>query len=107
MTKEQIYARIPQTRCLDTCFKCCTNIVQFSPSEEKAMGGYEWNGKCSHLVEGKCSVYKNRPFVCRIYGASVMMRCDDCICDNPLDEKETLELVHQYVSLKNKEETPF
>lgn len=104
MTKEEIYAKIPQTHCSDSCYKCCTNIVQFSRSEEEAMGGYEWNGKCSHLVDGKCSVYENRPFVCRIFGASVLFKCDDCMCDEPLGEDETRKLVHEYISMKKSEE---
>ena len=104
MTKEEIYAKLPQTRCSDSCYKCCLDIVQFSRSEEKAMGGYVWNGKCSHLVDGKCSVYENRPFVCRIFGASVMFKCDDCICDEPLGEDETRKLVHEYIIMKNSEE---
>ena len=104
MTKEEIYARIPGSRCSDSCYRCCTNIIQYSPSEEKAMGGYAWDGQCSHLADGKCSVYENRPFVCRIHGASVMMKCDDCICDDLLSEAETMELVHEYVSLKKREE---
>lgn len=104
MTKEEIYAKLPPTRCSDTCYKCCTNIVQFSRSEEEAMGGYEWNGKCSHLVDGKCSIYENRPFVCRIFGASVLFECEGCTCDEPLGEEETKELVHEYISMKKREE---
>lgn len=104
MTKEEIYAKLPQTRCSSSCCKCCSDIIQFSRSEEAAMGGYKWDGKCSHLVEGKCAVYENRPFVCRLFGASVLLKCDGCICDEPLGEDETRALIHEYIRMKKDEE---
>ena len=106
MTEIQtIYTKIPISSCVEKCFKCCTNMVQFTPSELKAMGGYEYNGVCSHLIDGKCSIYENRPFVCRIYGTSELLKCDDCTPERFLSENETVELVHQYTQLKMKEES--
>ena len=58
---KNIYDKIPKSQCLNGCYKCCTNMIQYTPSELKAMGGYEYNGKCSHLKDGKCSIYDKRP----------------------------------------------
>lgn len=98
----ELYKKIPESKCDNQCTRCCTNIIQFTPSEKASMGGYEYNGKCSHLIDGKCSIYENRPFVCRIFGTSEILRCDNCIPERFLSEKETEELVHQYVLIKKK-----
>ena len=101
---DEIYNKIPASICEKGCFECCTNMIQFSPSEMERMGNYEYNGICSHLKEGKCSIYENRPFLCRIYGTSEILKCDDCVPEKLLSETETANLVHQYTTLKKKEE---
>lgn len=104
MEMKKIYEQIPSTRCVEGCFNCCKNMIQFTPSELKAMGSYEFNGVCSHLVDGKCAVYENRPFVCRLYGASEILKCENCNSERYLSEEETAKLVHEYTELKKKEE---
>lgn len=104
MKLEQIYNAIPSSKCKDGCSKCCTNMIQFTPSELKRMGGYEFKDVCSHLVEGKCSIYENRPFVCRLFGTSELLQCEDCSPNNILTEDETNKLVHEYVQIKKEEE---
>ena len=102
-----IYEKIPYSVCKNECHKCCTNIIQFTPSEKAAMGGYEYKGKCSTLIDGKCSIYENCPFVWSIFGTSEILRCDNCIPERFLSEKETEELVHEYVLIKKKEEATY
>lgn len=99
----ELYKQIPSSVCRSGCSECCTNMIQLSPSEERRIGGYEWNGKCSHLIDGKCSVYKDRPFVCRIYGTNELMRCDGCKSGKYLSEGEVTELIHKYVFYRNEE----
>ena len=91
-----IYDKIPCSVCEADCFRCCTNMVQFTEEELNLMRGYKFDGKCSHLVNGKCSVYENRPFVCRIYGTSELLRCDGCTPSEYLTEEQTLKLIHKY-----------
>ncbi len=70
------------------------------------MGGYLYDTKrmvCSHLVDGKCSVYKNRPFICRLYGSSELLQCENCTPERYLSKQETNELVHAYVLIKTEE----
>lgn len=92
----EIYKKIPGSRCKAGCFKCCINVIQFSPSEFADMGSYANNGMCSHFVNGKCDIYEVRPFVCRIYGTSELFECEDCIPDRYLTAEETAKLVHLY-----------
>lgn len=68
------------------------------------MGGYKYIGHCNHLVNGKCSIYKQRPFVCRIYGSSETLSCEDCKAERYLSKEETEKLMHEYVSIKKEQE---
>lgn len=101
---EKLYDEIPPSFCDANCSKCCTNMIQFAPSEEAAIGGYDYKGVCPHLKDGKCSVYTKRPFICRLYGTSEMFVCEGCTPERYLTDEETATLVHRYVALKNAEE---
>ena len=48
----EIYEKIPRSKCKEGCSKCCTNVIQFSPSELAHMGSYANDGCCSHCVDG-------------------------------------------------------
>lgn len=104
MDINEIYRKIPQSHCKQGCYKCCINSIQFTPEEEKNMGGYEYNGQCPYLVNGKCIIYEKRPFVCRIYGTSELLKCEDCISERYLSEEETKLLIREYMSIKKKQE---
>ena len=97
---KNIYEKIPASRCKEGCFECCKNMIQFTNAEEAAMGGYEYNGICSHLINGKCTVHDARPFVCRIFGTSEILRCENCIPDKFLSKKETLDIVKEYALMR-------
>jgi Fe-S-cluster containining protein len=100
---KKLYEKIPSSVCDGHCSKCCTNMIQFAPSEEEKMGGYKWDGVCSHLKDGKCSIYENRPLICRIYGVSEMFICEGCKPVRTLTEEETLGIIHEYVRVRNVE----
>ena len=101
---KEIYAKIPQSKCENGCFECCKNLIQFSEEEKSRMGGYEYNGVCSHLVDGKCTVYDSRPLVCRIFGTSEILRCDSCEPEGFLGKEETLEIMKEYAQLRKNED---
>ena len=68
--------------CVD-CFKCCVNVYLpfYADDDEKRWLEYHGievikndigtfikiNNKCSKLKDGKCSIYEERPNVCRKY----------------------------------------
>ena len=100
---KNLYEQIPASVCRSDCSKCCKDMIQFSTSEEKNMGGYVWDGKCSHLQNGRCSIYQNRPFVCRLYGTSAMLTCEGCTPERLLSVEDTLSLVREYNKYRNGE----
>lgn len=104
MNESELYSKIPKSQCKKGCYKCCTNMIQFTTAELNAMGGYAYNGVCSHLIDGMCSIYEQRPFVCRIFGTSEIMKCENCVPSRYLNEEETKLLVHEYVLMKQREE---
>lgn len=77
----QLYAQIPDANCKGLCTEACS-IAPMSAFEanriaEKHGGAPEPDSRlrCSKLVNGKCSIYADRPMVCRLYGATPLMKC--------------------------------
>jgi len=76
--------------------------VQFAKEEAERAGEYIYDGICPFLDENKkCGVYENRPLVCRIYGASEIMICEDCAPEKYLSEKETRVIIKEYAKIKD------
>ena len=76
----KIYAKIPEVNCKGLCHDACS-FVQMLPFEGKQLKkkyGNDLNllqNPCPKLVNKRCSIYKDRPFVCRIYGAAPSILC--------------------------------
>lgn len=89
---QRIYARIPEVHCRGLCQEAC-GLTGMSPVEAKAIKDrvgerftptigtnpillISKTGVCPLLnPDGKCSVYEDRPAVCRLFGAVKAMRC--------------------------------
>jgi uncharacterized protein len=94
----EIYAAIPSPHCKGLCVAACSTIPVF-PIEleqlEAAAGrklptyqmpgdvlggerilGNEPGDPCPLLVLGRCSVYEQRPLICRAYGSTEGLRCE-------------------------------
>jgi len=76
-----------------TCTGCCTSshFIHIRPEERESLSripeellfpapflpkgnvlmGYDENGHCPMLVEGKCSIYEHRPLTCRNYDCRI------------------------------------
>lgn len=81
-TLQELYARIPDVGCKGLCVDACGPIgmtraewemIQAAHPGVRLAIGPDW--KCSLLKEGRCSIYNERPYVCRMYGAVEAMRC--------------------------------
>lgn len=103
MKEKLLYNQIPPSRCKEGCFECCKDLIQLTKCEEIAINGYSFDGQCSHLIDGNCSVYPNRPFVCRMFGVSALLECADCKPERILSEEETKNLFQQYLQLREQE----
>jgi Fe-S-cluster containining protein len=102
---QKLYLKITKSSCKNGCFECCTNIVQFAKEEAERVGEYKYDGACAFLIEmngnKKCGVYENRPMVCRIYGASEIMKCEGCEPERFLNEAETRAIIKEYAKIKD------
>ena len=96
---KKLYESIPKSTCKEGCSKCCKDMIQVTKEESENMGGYKWVGQCIFLVENRCSIHENRAFICRLFGTSELMKCQDCIPERFLSEKETKDLINKYVKL--------
>ncbi len=78
---ERVYAQVPDVACKGLCQRACGPIgISAIEADALAAAGIELPTvdselTCSHLKEGRCSIYANRPLVCRIFGAVKKLPC--------------------------------
>ena len=106
---QKLYDKIPTFRCKEGCTKCCDNWIQFAPEEEARCGGFEFCGeKCPKLTDTGCSVYEDRPFICRLFASGTPLPCPYGYGpENPLSEEETRALLREYLKLKREQEEAY
>lgn len=69
---EKLYENIPAFECIPGCTDCC-GPVPFARSEwDRIEDKKKPTGlSCPYAVKGQgCSIYKDRPFMCRLFGAT-------------------------------------
>lgn len=99
----EIYAKIPAFKCKQGCSDCC-GIIVFARSEWNQVKNRK-TGKgidCPYICSEGCEIYKDRPFLCRIFGASddPRLQCPHgCKPDKPLTIEESKELSDRYRAL--------
>lgn len=77
----------------DKCGECCKNLHK-SPLYDELHNG---NGICRYLQGNLCSIYEDRPLLCRIE------ECYDVMLKNKLSYEEYIQLNHKYCNeLKSK-----
>lgn len=76
-----IYKQIPTVKCKEGCSECC-GIVPFLDIEWNKLDNPKkpWftGTTCNFLKDGKCSIYDNRPFMCRLFATcdeEPLLRC--------------------------------
>jgi len=106
---EDVYRKIPQVECKGLCIDSCGPIamskaeddrlrergVEIPPMAEavaKIERGQDYS--CPALKDGRCSVYEQRPTICRLWGATESMRCPHgCTPANALTQTQSHELL--------------
>lgn len=80
-TIKKIYRSLPQVNCKGKCQEACS-VALYSKAEEDRLirrgitpPTFDTDLTCSKLKDGRCSIYENRPYVCRAFGATKAMRC--------------------------------
>lgn len=106
---QKLYDRIPSFHCKEGCTRCCDNWVQAAPEEIVRCGEFDFSDQreCPKLSENNgCTVYPDRPFICRIFASSEAMPCPYGYGpDKPLTREETTELLKEYLRLKQEQES--
>lgn len=69
--------------CADSCGPIGMTLLEESLLPRPA--GFRADLSCDFLIDGRCSVYDDRPTVCRLYGAIPEMRCGHG-CTPPMAE---------------------
>lgn len=105
MTLDEIYAQIPRLECKGKCQESCSAIALF-PAEVVRISPHGLpttnnNLQCSKLTIMGCSIYRDRPLICRLFGVVKKMRCPfGCIPEQWLTDAEAQNLMKQVDQLK-------
>lgn len=101
----QLYKEIPSFSCLLGCTGCC-GPIPFTSSEwsrvrdKKKASGID----CPYSLQGRCDIYDERPFICRLFGASEDLKCPrGCRPDKPLSVEKTRQLMRKYRKISETE----
>jgi len=102
---DAIYAKLPAFECKGLCSADCVSGLIMSKAEarrlELAAGSKPQarvDAPCPHLKGSKCSVYKLRPMVCRLFGVVEDMRCPHG-CKPVLSSAEGVALVNASIKV--------
>lgn len=112
---DKIYKKLPKLNCKGLCQQSCSLIKvgelerkrvaqhlgsdPFIPSENflevlAASPFDQW--KCSLLKDGKCSIYRIRPLICRLFGLVEKMKCPfGCVPDRWLTDSEAKKMMEK------------
>lgn len=107
--REKIYNQIPFIHCKGKCYQAC-GIIAMSETEMKHLkneypdldftpDGFIERAKygcldCPALIDKRCSIYKDRPLVCRLYGVVKKMKCEHgCKPSRYLPETKARQLI--------------
>jgi Fe-S-cluster containining protein len=119
----ELYDQLPEVKCSGACHNACgfvpvslrekqrleqltgkkfetvdsretePGIQRFGP-DNRPLARY----RCSMLTEdGRCSVYDERPMICRLFGAAEGVECHRCglsACEKPLTLSEGIAMLH-------------
>lgn len=104
-----VYARIPEVRCKGLCEESCGPIAMSAEEDRRLQergvtvpsmlegvaaidrGEEYW---CPALRNGRCTVYDDRPAICRLWGATTSLPCPHgCTPDHALSQQESFELL--------------
>lgn len=105
---QRLYDQIPSFKCKPGCTDCCGPIV-FSKSEWEDVPDKKnaTNIDCPYIQKGHCSIYENRPFICRLFGAAKdkQLECPHgCKPEIPLTKEKAQSLSMTYAVISQLEQ---
>jgi uncharacterized protein len=119
---EQLYAQIPNIECKGLCYLSCSIIPASKVEMKRVKAKHQINpfysmpeaivkvsriekvkGKfpaCAALVNGLCTIYSDRPAICRLYGVVENMQCEfGCIPEKMLTAQQGYDLIEKIENL--------
>lgn len=103
---DEIYAALPALRCKGKCQGSCGPLaipqVEYDRLARSRGGAATYNdpkgdlsGRCSKLgSDGRCTAYKFRPLICRLYGMAESLRCPHgCVPERWVSDVEFREML--------------
>ncbi len=95
-----IYDQVPKIKCKGLCSDACAYILM-SKFEQKIINDKYGTcdllqNPCPKLVNGRCSIYEDRPYVCRAYGVAPGLECPfGCTAEATMSAKQSMKLFSQ------------
>ena len=96
---------IPTFECVPGCHDCCGPVTTSSeemsrlPVKTDAEHEAALNDlRCVHLGPNGCTVYEERPLICRLFGTTPRMPCPNGRHPEIMIETDIEEGVHQYTA---------
>ncbi|MEX1668539.1 YkgJ family cysteine cluster protein [Zhongshania guokunii] len=97
--------RIPSFECVSGCHDCCGPVttsseemsrlpVKTDAEHEAALGELS----CVHLGPKGCTVYGERPLICRLFGTTPRMPCPNDRRPDEMVDPEVERQVHHYIA---------
>lgn len=79
---DDLYQQIPIMKCVEGCSDCC-GAVPFSDKEwekvkDRPKRKEDGSLACKFLINNKCSIYEDRPYICRIFGTTKGVKELEC-----------------------------
>lgn len=119
---EQLYSQIPAICCKGLCYTSCSIIpaskIEMKIVKEKhqinpfytmldaivKVNNIEYMKEkfpvCQALVNGRCTIYSDRPAICRLYGVVENMQCEfGCIPEKMLTAQQGYDLIEKIENL--------
>lgn len=79
---KDLFDQVPDVQCKGLCVGACGPVAMSAAEEALIVSKHgsipsasDLDMSCSALRDGKCSIYAERPLVCRVFGAVREMRC--------------------------------
>ena len=96
-----LYAEIPSFSCIEGCVECCGPVL-FTQEEWKRVKDKRkaTSMDCPYSLNGRCDIYADRPFICRLYGAAEDLKCPHgCGPEKLLTAEKSEALTKTYLKL--------
>ena len=101
---KKIRKMIPDFDCLPGCSGCC-GPISMSEWEAKQIDYIEIdlegdNIGCPYLKDNRCSIYNDRPIICRLFGTIQILTCPHgCAPEKMLTALEEINLIKEWIKL--------